>query len=138
MTWSLSLDPISSLANNIAPLVLGRCPNGVFSQTIACGQNPLSFNDVAVFYQALTFQQLSNLYAAAVTVPVTPIPIQASLSGSTLTLSWASTGWTLATKTTGLSTPGGWTDVPGSSSVTSWPITISPGSAPVFYRLHNP
>lgn len=71
-----------------------------------------------------------------------PTNITSSVSGNTLSLSWPAThqGWILQTQTNalsvGLNTT--WTDVPGSSSVTSMNIPINPANPTVFFRLRNP
>lgn len=68
-------------------------------------------------------------------------PIQFSLSGKTLTLSWpTNSGWILQTQTnslaTGLTT--NWVAVPGSTSVTSTNMTVDSGNGSVYYRLAHP
>jgi len=71
-----------------------------------------------------------------------PTNITFSVSGSTLSLSWPAThlGWILQNQTnsiaTGLST--NWLDVPGTATVTSTNITVSPIIPTAFYRLRHP
>lgn len=65
--------------------------------------------------------------------------ITASASGSTLTLEWGVTGWTLQSQTKllseGLSSTG-WVDVsPDTATLTSTNLTVDPNSGAVFYRL---
>jgi autotransporter-associated beta strand protein len=71
-----------------------------------------------------------------------PTPILFSVSGGSLTLSWASdhTGWILQSQTNSLSvglTPT-WFDVVGSSSGNSVTVPLSPGNPTVFFRLRHP
>ena len=70
-----------------------------------------------------------------------PTNITATVSGSTLNLSWPAThlGWTLQSQTNSLSTGLGtnWTDVAGSSSGTNASITIDPANPTVFFRLRQ-
>lgn len=68
--------------------------------------------------------------------------LTATVSGSTLTVSWPAThlGWILQVQTnslsSGLST--NWVDVAGSSAVTSTNLTISATVPTAFYRLRHP
>jgi autotransporter-associated beta strand protein len=71
--------------------------------------------------------------------------LTATVSGSTLSLSWPAThlGWILQSQTNtlgvGLTTPTNtWFDVSGSSAVTSQNITINPANPTVFFRLRKP
>ena len=70
----------------------------------------------------------------------TPVPINSSLSGSTLTLSWPldHKGWTLQSNSVSLAQPAQWFPVPGSTTVTNVAITINPSKTNVFYRLSLP
>ena len=70
-----------------------------------------------------------------------PGPIQFTVSGNTLALSWPTNlGWFLQTQTNSLATGLGtnWAVVPGSGSVTSTNITINPANGSVFFRLTTP
>jgi autotransporter-associated beta strand protein len=74
-----------------------------------------------------------------------PTNINASVSGSTLTLTWPTThlGWILQSQTNalsvGLTTPTNtWFDVPGSSASNTNTITINAANPTVFYRLRLP
>jgi hypothetical protein len=78
------------------------------------------------------------LSGAASSVNPNPSPINYSVSGNTLSLSWpTNAGWTLQEQTNNLSAGLGtnWVDVPGSTSITSTNITIDPAKPTVFYRL---
>jgi hypothetical protein len=61
--------------------------------------------------------------------------ITASLSGTTLTLSWpaAYIGSVLQSQANGVN--GTWVTIPGTAAVNSWPVTINPANQAVFYRL---
>jgi fibronectin-binding autotransporter adhesin len=82
-------------------------------------------------------------------VPVSTInplrgPVQFSVSGSTLALSWPTNlGWILQSQTNALSTglvtnSSAWFDVSGSAAVTSTNLTINPTNPSVFFRLRLP
>jgi autotransporter-associated beta strand protein len=68
--------------------------------------------------------------------------LTAAVSGSTLTVSWPAThlGWILQAQTNGLGAGLGanWSDVAGSSGVTSQNIPINPANPTVFFRLRHP
>jgi len=76
-----------------------------------------------------------------VTNPVntSPPPIQTSVNGTTLTLSWpTNSGWTLQMQTNGLSKGlyTNWVDyVPGTTGITTTNITLDPVKPAVFFRL---
>jgi hypothetical protein len=79
---------------------------------------------------------------AAPTVDATPTNIVASVSGSTLELSWPAShiGWTLQCQTNPLSSglnpaTGAWTDVTGSASTNVISVPMDPANPTVFYRL---
>lgn len=69
-----------------------------------------------------------------------PTNISFAMSGVTLQLTWPTShlGWIAQSNALNLMDPGGWFDIPGSSSVTN--LVITPGSTPtnVFYRLRSP
>jgi autotransporter-associated beta strand protein len=71
-----------------------------------------------------------------------PTPIVFSVSGGSLTLSWAAdhTGWILQSQTNSLSVglTTTWFDVAGSSSGNSVTVPLSPGNPTVFFRLRHP
>jgi autotransporter-associated beta strand protein len=90
-------------------------------------------NKVAVdgSIQVLTVQDLVN---------TTPTNIAFAVSGNTLTLSWPADhlGWTLKTNAVGLTATNAWFPYPGSASVTTVSVTISPANTNVFFRLVYP
>ncbi|MDB6111393.1 MAG: Autotransporter-associated beta strand repeat protein, partial [Pedosphaera sp.] len=71
-------------------------------------------------------------------------PIQFSVSGNALALSWPTNlGWILQSQTNALSTglvtnSNAWFDVAGSAAVTSTNLTINPTNPTVFFRLRLP
>jgi autotransporter-associated beta strand protein len=72
-------------------------------------------------------------------VNVNAPPIQFSLSGKVLTLSWpTNAGWTLQSNSINVAVPGDWFSIPGSSGVTTFPINIGTATTNVFYRLYLP
>jgi fibronectin-binding autotransporter adhesin len=73
-----------------------------------------------------------------------PGPIQFSVSGSTLALSWPTNlGWMLQSQTNALNVgltvnSNSWFDISNSVNVTSTNITINPANPTVFFRLRHP
>lgn len=120
---------IDSLTTNaVAGLIL----NGV-SQPAGLYNN----NNSAYFQGAGSLQ--------VVPVATNPTNIVASVSGSTLSLSWPAnhTGWRLLMQTgnlaNGLSTnPSDWTTVPGSSSTNQVNLAIDPAKPAEFFRMVYP
>jgi len=80
--------------------------------------------------------------ASTVNVNTNPTNITATVSGSTLTLSWPADhlGWHLQVQTNTLSTGLGtnWITIPGSDTVTSTNVIINPANDSVFYRMIYP
>jgi hypothetical protein len=68
-------------------------------------------------------------------IPAQVITLQRS--GSQLTLSWPSAGWTLQARTNSL-VGGSWGNIAGSSATNSMTFTISPAVGSVYYRLVSP
>jgi len=75
-------------------------------------------------------------------VPVNPINITYSVSGTALTLSWPEdhTGWVLQAQTNALSAGIGtnWVAVPGSSATNQMTMPMGSGIGSMFYRLFLP
>lgn len=73
-------------------------------------------------------------------VPEAPV-LNSSVSGNTLSLSWAAAGpgWELQVQTNSLTTGLGtnWFTIPGSSLVTATNLPINPANPSVFFRLGN-
>jgi autotransporter-associated beta strand protein len=117
--------------NTVAALVLGGVskPPGVYNAT----------TDPAY---------ITGLGSLQVVLPITtnPLagPVQYSLSGNTLTLSWPTNlGWILQSQTNSLSagltvSSNTWFDVTGSASITNTSITITPTNPATFFRLRRP
>jgi len=86
----------------------------------------------------------SLFVGSLVTINPLPGPIQFSVTGSTLALSWPTNlGWILQSQTNALNVglvvnSNVWFDLPGSSSTTSTNIAINPANPTVFYRLRSP
>jgi hypothetical protein len=119
--------------------------NGMITQTVTdtnyCCTNFDTFtlreHDGAI--TTATNFTITSFKVETLTASVTPISLTSSLSGSTLTLTWPSTGWTLQSQTNGLSTGlyTNWVDFPGSSTVTQENITIDPTIGTEFFRLRQ-
>jgi autotransporter-associated beta strand protein len=74
---------------------------------------------------------------------INPVPpaVQATVLGSTMTLSWpANLGWILQSNSLDLSVSGDWVNYPpdGSVGVTSVNITLDPAKTNVFFRMVKP
>jgi hypothetical protein len=69
-----------------------------------------------------------------------PTNILFSVSGGSLALSWPAThlGWYAQSNSVALANTNYWFDIPGSETVTSLNLTITPGQTNVFYRLRHP
>lgn len=83
-----------------------------------------------------------NVTGVPSVVDPNPTNITVSVSGNSLVLSWPAShlGWTLQAQTNSLSVglnpdPNAWSDVPGSTAVNQWTITVDPANPTVFYRL---
>lgn len=89
-----------------------------------------------------TFNPATGVLSVVAGVPNTPTNITTSVTGNTLTLSWPANylGVILQTQTNSLSVGvnTNWSDVPGSSAVTSVNVTINPANPTVFFRLRHP
>ncbi len=76
-----------------------------------------------------------------VTSATNPTNLLASVSGSTLTLSWPvdHLGWTLQAQTNdlGIALGNGWVDVAGSAAVNQWVVAMDATLPTVFYRLRQ-
>jgi autotransporter-associated beta strand protein len=118
--------------NVVTALILGGVskPAGVYNN----GTDPLYITGTG------------SLQLVSATPPINPLPgpIQFSLSGSTLALSWPTNlGWILQSQTNALNVglvvnSNAWFDIPGSSSVTSTNYTLDPANPTVFFRLRLP
>ena len=91
---------------------------------------------------AYSFNPASGVLSVVTGIASYSTNITATVSGSTLAISWPSThlGWILQSQTNSLSTGLGtnWVDVPNTASVTSTNETINPANPTVFYRLRQP
>lgn len=83
---------------------------------------------------------LDGKIEAVAVFPTTPTNLTASVSGSTLTLSWPANylGWSVQSNAVSVVSPGDWFTVPGSASTTTLNITIDPAKPNVFYRMSLP
>jgi hypothetical protein len=98
------------------------------------------------YYYILTATNQIGESSPSAEVSANPIPsaggtISASLSASTLTVSWPSTyvGWILQTNTVGLGNPANWGNVPDSISRSVMTFPAGDPKAPTeFFRLRHP
>lgn len=104
--------------------------------------NTSNFASIQTTGSSVTFSFTNGILTASSSLASNPTNISFTVSGSTLSLSWPADhlGWILQSQTNSLSTGLGtnWVDVPGSDSVTSTNITISPAKPTAFYRLRHP
>jgi len=127
----LTLNFANGETNTVAALVLGGVskPVGIYNTTT----DPTYISGTG----SLQVTPLS-------TINPLPGPIQFSVSGSTLALSWPTNlGWILQNQTNSLSTgltvsSNTWFDVSGSDGVTSTNIPLNPANPTVFFRLRHP
>jgi Concanavalin A-like lectin/glucanases superfamily len=92
--------------------------------------------EVAVFNQALSAQEISNIYAAAFNTPVLSI----NQAGNTVVLSWPTNFPDYTLQTNGLlALPGGWADYPAIFNITgtNYQVIDGIGAAAQFYRLSS-
>ncbi len=102
--------------------------------------------EVDVYNGVLTTIQITNIEAQLTakyitsTVATNPTNITATVSGSTLTLTWPGDhlGWTLQTNALDLANTNDWFAYPGSATVTNVNITMDPSLTNVFFRLISP
>jgi len=91
---------------------------------------------------AYSFNPTSGVLSVVTGIASNPTNITATLTGSTLGLSWPADhlGWILQAQTNSLSTglSANWYDVVGSSTLTNLNVTIDPAQPTVFYRLRHP
>jgi autotransporter-associated beta strand protein len=128
----LNLNFANSETNVVTALILGGVskPAGVYNN----GTDPLYITGTG------------SLQLGSATPPINPLPgpIQFSISGSTLALSWPTNlGWILQSQTNALNVglvvnSNAWFDISGSSSVTSTNYTLNPANPTVFFRLRLP
>lgn len=73
-------------------------------------------------------------------IATTPGPLNHSVVGNTLTLSWPANylTWTLQSNIVSVASSSNWFPIPSSSNVTQFVITINPARSNVFYRLVAP
>ncbi len=119
----LQLD--SAVTNQVGSLVLGginQAP-GLYDSTTAA-----------------PFITGSGSLLVVSTIANYPTNITASVSGSTLTLTWPGThlGWYAQSNSVNLADANFWFNIPGSQNGTSLVINMNPAQTNVFYRLQKP
>jgi fibronectin-binding autotransporter adhesin len=124
----------------VLKLDFGAVTNTINSLTLGgVGQTPGVYNAVN---GAPFLTGMGSLLVTALPVASYPANITWSVSGSTLSLSWPAThlGWVLQGQTNSLSTgiTAVWTDVPGTSAVSSTNLPINLANPTVFFRLRHP
>lgn len=116
-----------AVTNRVAGLVL----NGV-------SQTPGVYNNI----NGAPYITGTGSLLVASTIVTNPTNITFVVSGNTLSLSWPTDhlGWILQSQTNNLNAGLGtnWTDVAGSSSITTTNITIVPTTPSAFFRLRSP
>jgi hypothetical protein len=121
----------SGTTNNVAPLVANLSVSDV----------PFSWNGNTLVL-VVTNAYGTNISRVSLTVTNAvnpkPGPIQVSLAGGLLSLSWPTNmGWTLQAQTNspGVGLGTNWVIVPGSTAITNLVVPVSPTNGSVFYRL---
>jgi autotransporter-associated beta strand protein len=92
---------------------------------------------------ASTYISGSGSLRVGIPIASNPTNITASVTGTTLTITWPTDhiGWILQSQTNSLSTgltTNGWVDVPNSSSAATSTFPIVPANPTVYYRLRHP
>jgi autotransporter-associated beta strand protein len=115
---------------------------GAVSGAFATVNLPENLGSVTYAWTNKTAIDGSIQVLTAVSVNTNPTNITASVSGSTLTLSWPAdrTGWRLQSQTNSLGSGLGsvWTDIPGTGASNTYNATIDPANGTVFYRMVYP
>jgi hypothetical protein len=88
---------------------------------------------------AYTFNPATGVLTV-VTTASNPTNMTISLSGNMVTLSWPADHlhWIAQSNSVSPADPAAWVDIPGSQSVTSLNITLSPTQPQMFFRLLHP
>ena len=129
---NVTSDVISGVTGSTAPIVLGRSPYSFYEQGngSANGGNNIAFNDVAVFYKALSATTVSNLYVLGAGIPVlTLVGVRDPGVPGNMLLTW-----TLGTLQGAVTVTGPYTDVSGSPTS---PYSVPMTDATHFYCLRN-
>jgi len=91
----------------------------------------------------MVFNFTNGVLDVVSTGPTSPAFLTNSVNGGVLSLSWpANQNWTLQIQTNSLSvglltSPSAWSDVPGSTGISSTNITINPTTPTMFFRLKH-
>lgn len=89
---------------------------------------------------AWTFDPNTGIATVTGVVATYPTNIEASIDGTTLSLTWPEThkGWFAQSNSISLGNPEAWFDIPGSQLGTTLNIQLDPSKPSVFYRLRLP
>jgi fibronectin-binding autotransporter adhesin len=138
---SLALGGANAFVVNGAPLANGQY-NLIYASggiTDPAGYPAVTGTAIGPASQGSISVSGNNVVLTVSSVNVNAPPIQFSLSGKVLTLSWpTNSGWTLQSNSINVAVPGDWFSIPGSSSATTFPINITTAKTNVFYRLYLP
>jgi hypothetical protein len=138
---SLALGGANAFVVNGAPLANGQY-NLIYASggiTDPTGYPAVTGTAIGPASQGSISVSGNNVVLTVSSVNVNAPPIQFSLNGKVLTLSWpTNSGWTLQSNSINVAVPGDWFSIPGSSSATTFPINISTATTNVFYRLYLP
>ncbi|MEK7780448.1 MAG: hypothetical protein AAB370_02970, partial [Verrucomicrobiota bacterium] len=129
------------VTNESGTLVIGNTFQ-LFNAAFTGGNFSSIVNQTGQSGIGFTFNPATGVLSVVAGVPNTPTNITTSVTGNTLTLSWPANylGVILQTQTNSLSVGvnANWSDVPGSSGVTSMNVPINPANPTVFFRLRHP
>jgi len=135
--------------NNLALFLYNSANGGLVTNSVSTVDNvqhiyvpslpPGQYDLQVVKYGGFSEVTLSETYALAFQFyPISPLPLNLSLSGGAAVVSWP---WTPTLfnlqQTTNLSPPTSWSPVPAAGLITNTTVsvTLNPAASPAFYRL---
>jgi len=135
----------SVIVTNVGPALVVGDKFTLFNQPVSGGTALTVTGGYANWLNHLAAD--GSIQVQSLISPIAPYStnITASVSGSTLTITWPAThlGWLLQSQTNALNTglspvAGNWHDLAGTDSATQKIITVNPANPTVFYRLRHP
>jgi autotransporter-associated beta strand protein len=130
------------IVSNVTSDSMALAANDAFTLFSAGTHNGHFASIVGTPGTGLAYSFTNGVLSIVATMANNPTNITATVSGSTLTLTWPAdhVGWILQSQTNSLAAGLGtnWVDVTGSTANNTNAITINPASPSVFFRLRHP
>jgi autotransporter-associated beta strand protein len=130
------------IVSNVTSDSMALAANDAFTLFSAGTHNGHFTSIVGTPGTGLAYSFTNGVLSIVATMANNPTNITATVSGSTLTLTWPAdhVGWILQSQTNSLAAGLGtnWVDVTGSTANNTNAITINPTSPSVFFRLRHP